>query len=439
MNNSIEVQAGIGRLISIIKETGVVQIEKSGNDLIIRWPEWGSLVVRLEMKKSAYPELIRDTCRRLNEDQGDRENHYSMIVAPFISAESGEICRKYGVGFIDYSGNILFKKPPLAIDIRAGNRFPIDKKLKSIYSGRAAWVIHTLLNHPGKKWNGKELAKVAGVSEATVFLVKENLIENNLMANPGVRQSFSINHESRIIEEVLSSLVNEYDFLKTHRFTYFFAEESPEQLEKKWARILEENKIPYALTSTSAQRILVDHIRYSTAHIYIGDWEKFQSLIQGKLVEYGLSESESGGEVAFVKPVDNGVFLGLQMVKGFRVVSNVQAYLDLIKYPARGKEAADFIKQAIVFPIKDHWDGEKNGKRIEDLTPLKELFWEADVSSIDIDLRKKYIIERILEYGNKPEFQWMMARYTINEIKEVLQNSRVLSEKSVSFWREVLL
>jgi len=50
---------------------------------------------------------------------------------------------------------------------------------------------------------------------------------------------------------------------------------------------------------------------------------------------------ESNGNVRFAIARSNGVFYGSRAVNGINVVSNIQLYLDLLNYPARGEEAAN--------------------------------------------------------------------------------------------------
>ncbi len=69
---------------------------------------------------------------------------------------------------------------------------------------------------------------------------------------------------------------------------------------------------------------------------------------------------------------------------------------------------------------------------------FKSLFWDSSVDKIDINANKKYIIERILEYGDTEPVKWMFATYPLLEVKKVLKESRVLSKKSSDFWGLVL-
>ena len=69
----------------------------------------------------------------------------------------------------------------------------------------------------------------------------------------------------------------------------------------------------------------------------------------GDLVKaLGLKEVASGANVTFLSPYDDGVFYGAIDVNGIRIVSAVQAYLDLIGYRGRGEEAAGFLLEQVI-------------------------------------------------------------------------------------------
>jgi hypothetical protein len=76
--------------------------------------------------------------------------------------------------------------------------------------------------------------------------------------------------------------------------------------------------------------------------------------------------------------------------------------------------------------------------RIEDLSKFKRIFWDSDVSSIDIDLYDFYIIERILDLGRIPELNWMFTHYPKDTITKALTTCRGLSRKSFCFWKIIL-
>ncbi|MGB8951721.1 MAG: hypothetical protein WCC06_03535 [Candidatus Aminicenantales bacterium] len=69
---------------------------------------------------------------------------------------------------------------------------------------------------------------------------------------------------------------------------------------------------------------------------------------------------------------------------------------------------------------------------------LKPLFWETNVDNVDIQKNKDYIIERILEFGDKPAVKWLLATYPLSVIKKTLEESRGISKKSRNFWEFLL-
>jgi hypothetical protein len=76
--------------------------------------------------------------------------------------------------------------------------------------------------------------------------------------------------------------------------------------------------------------------------------------------------------------------------------------------------------------------------RIESLDKFKRIFWDADVSTVDIDRYDLYIIERILDFGKIQEINWMFDRYPMETIKKALYTRRGLSKMSFSFWKLIL-
>ena len=69
---------------------------------------------------------------------------------------------------------------------------------------------------------------------------------------------------------------------------------------------------------------------------------------------------------------------------------------------------------------------------------LRSLFWDTDFDRLRAQGHERYIIERVLEYGDVPEVRWMMRRFSRERIAQVLCASRRLSRKSADFWSFIL-
>ena len=70
------------------------------------------------------------------------------------------------------------------------------------------------------------------------------------------------------------------------------------------------------------------------------------------------------------------------------------------------------------------------------MSPLNEtLFWDTDLNNLDPILHKRQIIERILQFGDLDDYNWMRDQYSVDEIKNVILEERSpLNPKSFNFW-----
>lgn len=66
------------------------------------------------------------------------------------------------------------------------------------------------------------------------------------------------------------------------------------------------------------------------------------------------------------------------------------------------------------------------------------LFWDVDPKTIDPKKHAKYIIERVLDFGNDSEVRWVWKNYPLRLIKDIVKTSRVLHSKSKSLWKLLL-
>jgi hypothetical protein len=65
---------------------------------------------------------------------------------------------------------------------------------------------------------------------------------------------------------------------------------------------------------------------------------------------------------------------------------------------------------------------------------FRTLFWDTSLSKIHIKRNARYIIERVLEFGNMDAIEWLQKVYPLQTIIDVLNMSRIITEKSRNFW-----
>ncbi len=129
---------------------------------------------------------------------------------------------------------------------------------------------------------------------------------------------------------------NNYNY-KENKIRNFYSLTNERTLEEKLIKYFKKRRISYAFTLTSGASRVAPFLRYKTVFAYVID--DFNRLTR----DLNLKEVTSGPNVSFLEPYDEGVLYGQQEIKGAKVVSNVQLYLDLQSYKERGEEAAKFL------------------------------------------------------------------------------------------------
>jgi len=65
---------------------------------------------------------------------------------------------------------------------------------------------------------------------------------------------------------------------------------------------------------------------------------------------------------------------------------------------------------------------------------LKSYFWDVNLEDLNSKQHSRFIIERILEYGDQEAVKWVQENYERERIEEVIKNSHKLSRKSANYW-----
>ncbi len=190
-------------------------------------------------------------------------------------------------------------------------------------------IIRVLLNGKEKKWKLRELAAEAEVSLGmTVKIV--NALEScgHITKTKGIR------------------IVNWKNLLKSWSYTVsvkqnkkleFIAAERPQFLIKKISQLLK--KEIHAFTLFSATEIIAPYVSPNKVHLYI--LKNKTTKISDILTKTGIMPAEEGNIICYL--VDEKYFYGTKEIRGIKIVSLPQLYIDLISYGGRGEEAAEQI------------------------------------------------------------------------------------------------
>lgn len=63
----------------------------------------------------------------------------------------------------------------------------------------------------------------------------------------------------------------------------------------------------------------------------------------------------------------------------------------------------------------------------------KHIFWDVDVNTLDINKNKRYIVQRVLEYGLLKDWLKLKSHFSIEEIAEIAKNISDLDRRAASY------
>jgi len=68
----------------------------------------------------------------------------------------------------------------------------------------------------------------------------------------------------------------------------------------------------------------------------------------------------------------------------------------------------------------------------------QSLFWDTKPENIDKEKHKRYIIERVLEFGRDREVRDVVHEFSVKEIRKVVNLPRSLTPKTKNLWIHIL-
>jgi hypothetical protein len=61
------------------------------------------------------------------------------------------------------------------------------------------------------------------------------------------------------------------------------------------------------------------------------------------------------------------------------------------------------------------------------------LFWDVDISTIDLEKHKEYVVHRVLEYGLMKDFILLNKIFSLEQIKDITIKLRNLDDRTLNF------
>ncbi len=210
----------------------------------------------------------------------------------------------------------------------------------NIFADKATFILRKILSDHEKKWVTRDFTGVNGVSIG----MAQGALET--MAKKGYIERVKRGPDSYALltnrDELISDWVSEYQFELNEVDIYY----SPDKnILLKLKDYLKDKE--YALTLHSGANLTTSFVVTDQIDLYFRpeNWKKDILELRQQL---DLKELVRGGNIHIIRPVyKKSVFYGARTIKGYRVVSNLQLYLDLYNFKPRGREHAEYLKKAL--------------------------------------------------------------------------------------------
>lgn len=299
----------------------------------------------IELKTLGTPKRVREAVNQLLVILHEHPRSYGILVAPYISTRSADICKQANIGYVDLSGNfwIAFDSIFLSQE-NMPNKYPVETSLTNLYAPKTERVLRVLLTYPYKIWKTKDLAEGADISMGMITHIRRRLEEEEWVEKQEV--GFSLSNP----DALLTDWAEHYDFSKHEHFN-FYTMDPLVKAETLITEICDKGNLKAAVTGFSAANRMAPMVKGQKSTIFIS-----QDILEIAR-KAGLKRVNSGANISMVKPYDVGVFWNRTKVQDVQIVTPVQLYLDLQQMRGRGEEAAEFLLAEV---IQKRWEIQNN-------------------------------------------------------------------------------
>ena len=305
-----------------------------------------SFILLIEAKKAVYPRDVRQVLWQLREashgqTKGQDKEHLSLMVAESISPGAKELLRNERVGYYDSGGSLYLPAPGAYVYIDKPPPKTLAKSVRSLFSGRRAQVLHTMLVHHQDWFGVNELAQQAMASPATASQVLTELERFDWLVSRG--QGPSKKRHLREPAALLDAWVKQLASIRPPNLRrYYVPALKADTLLERVGEVFDAHDAGYAIShEAAAQRYspFLSSVSQVRTRLLIG------SNADDAIGDLGARIVNEGANLAIIEAKSPGELLFREQVGGIWLASPVQVYLDLLRGEGRSKEMAEHLRK----------------------------------------------------------------------------------------------
>jgi len=266
--------------------------------------------------------------------ENQKSDYVPILVAHYFSPKKRDYCKKNKINYLDLSGNVYLSYKNIYIE-KTGfiNQYPELRKKRSPFSDKASLILRLMLEGD-KVWGVRELADEVSLDAGYVSRMFKELEKRNYLIRKNGKGKLQYRNE------LLTDWIDFYDYMGNEENKFFCLSKGPEEILDKLKNIRISKEIVYALSFQAGASLVAPYAVYNDVHIYVSNKKSFAFLVD----KLKLKSVEKGANIFVLNPhYRHSVFYNKQKIQNLWVVSDLQLYLDLYKYPHRGLEQAEHL------------------------------------------------------------------------------------------------
>lgn len=213
-------------------------------------------------------------------------------------------------------------------------------RMDAVFSDKASLVLREMLAEPGREWVVRDFVDELKLGRGWVATVMAILRKGGYLK--GKARGRSAGACLRNQESLLQEWTRHYRMDQNPVEIYYSP--SPDILPQLKTVLKRRGDLSaYALTLHSGANLLTNHVRDPNIYVYLAP-TRFSTLVSELRLALDLKELKQGGNIYFFRPYYRAsAFHNLREIQGYPVVSNIQLFLDLYHFPARGREHSEYL------------------------------------------------------------------------------------------------
>jgi|ERR1035437_172270 DNA-binding MarR family transcriptional regulator len=267
---------------------------------------------------------------RIKEEAGEKP---FLLLCPHIANPLAADLRTAGIPHADLNGRLFIQTPSFLLDREPKSDAYRNPGVElNPFTLKSSRVVRALLSHREQEWTQADLETRTAISRALVSLtladlIKQELVEQTRAGNRHVAALYRVKDFGRLLE------------------AWSEADDWRKRTNIQQYSLLAGNLVEVAETARDALgRDNVFFTQWFAA--YLRHPHTTPPLVSAFLEKKPPQDIawarpvDNGGNLWLITPKDEGVFQEAQQVNGFKLVSDIQIYLDLLQVSQRGPEQA---------------------------------------------------------------------------------------------------